>query len=172
MIRATPFILLTSRIIAVAAVTTFLGSCASTQPQAKPYDARDNIANIPVALIIGEWQSTPLNAPSNTPSTTTLIEYRPDGSLRGSIQTRSDNATGAPALLLEFAGSWTTDGEWLRHTDVELKAIGDSPYARQYNQVLNASSQEFGTITNVLELDEVRMITVSKDGRATLYIRQ
>ena len=110
--------------------------------------------------------------PSNAPSSTTIIEYRADGRLRGSIQTPPNETIGAPALRLDLTGNWQADGEWLKHTDIVFNAVGDSAYARQYNAVLNSSGQEFGNVTNVLELDEQRMITISKDGRATLYVRQ
>ncbi len=160
----------TRRLLAGLVLATSLWSCSATQPQ--PYEARDNIGIIPSDLVIGKWQSTPLNAPSDAPTSTTIIEYRSDGLLRGSIQTPPNEKIGAPALQLDLTGNWTADGEWLKHTDIEFKAVGDSPYARQYNEVLNASGQEFGNVTNVLELDEQRMITISKDGRATLYVRQ
>jgi len=160
----------TGRLLTGLALATSLWSCTAAQPQ--PYEARDNIGIIPSDLIIGKWQSTPLNAPSDAPSSMTIIEYRSDGMLRGSIQTPPNKTTGAPALRLDLTGNWQADGEWLRHTDIVFNAVGDSAYARQYNAVLNSSGQEFGNVTNVLELDEHRMITISKDGRATLYVRQ
>ncbi len=149
-----------------------LSACSVSADKPQSYTAPDTVKNISKELIIGTWQSSPLNPSPNAPESKATIEYQTSGKIQGTIETAPDTASGAPALKLTFDGDWNVQGELLEHSNIELKAVGDSAYAKHYNEILIASNQEMGSVTNVLELSDKKMITISPDGRATLYVRQ
>jgi len=143
-------------VLALSAVL-ILSACSTNVDQAQPTIGIDKVTTIDRELVVGQWRSTPLNPPTDAANSRTVIEYRSDGTLQGTILSALDDALSST---------------WLTHTDVKLSAVGDSQQAKELNLVLGARNQELGNRTNVLELTADKMITQDIGGRATLYTRQ
>jgi len=166
-------------VLALSAVL-ILSACSTNVDQAQPTIGIDKVTTIDRELVVGQWRSTPLNPPTDAANSHTVIEYRSDGTLQGTILSALDDAlsstpddtTESAALKLVFKGQWNIKDGWLTHTDVKLSAVGDSQQAKELNLVLGARNQELGNRTNVLELTADKMIPQDIGGRATLYTRQ
>lgn len=157
-------------------VAMILNSCATNNaPVRAHYVGPDYISSADARCLIGRWLTQELNPIENQPPQETLIEYRSDGTVTGTVSLAladETQAPGADAFHVLITGTWSLQKDLITHSDIKMESLNDDAVSMLLSEVINNSSHELGGAANIYELSASQMITVGADGVAIQYFRQ
>ncbi len=163
---------LASRLAALLAVTFALSSCATTsQPERPDYTGPDNVQTATGDQLVGKWAVTDLNPYPGSPAQTTLIEYRPDGTVTGAVSPEGEGLEALGNLEFELEGNWVLQADTVTHQNITMNSTREDALGSLVSKLVN-SQQGISGQANIFELSDNRIVMVGNDGTAMEYIRQ
>lgn len=149
-----------------------LAGCASfSTPERPAYSGTDNVNSAQANQLIGTWRVVELNPIANSKQQPTVIEYRADGSVIGTIKLEGEEFAAVGPLEFELTGQWMLDADTVTHADITMKSKSDSEIGSLLSSVINDQKGISGQ-ANIYELSNDRIVMLGSDGAAMEYIRQ
>lgn len=149
-----------------------LSSCASLTPPTRPnYTGADSVDAANASQIIGAWTVSSLNPYPNEEPQGTIIEYRQDGGLIGTIDPQGEGTAVLGNMRFELTGVWSLEGDQIRHSNIEMNSTSDNAMGSMVSKLINSKKGIAGE-GNIYELSANRMVVMGSDGAAMEYIRR
>lgn len=149
-----------------------LTGCSSLKaPQRPDYTGADNVTTAMATQLIGTWIVSDLNPYPGNESQTTTIEYRDDGTVRGTMIPGDKGMEAFGKMEFELTGNWILNGDIVSHENVTMSSTSDNAMADLVSNIIN-SRPAITSTANIYELSDSRMILVGSDGNAMEYLRQ
>ena len=157
---------------AIILSATVLSACASLTPPERPrYAGADSVDSAQPAQLVGVWAVTDLNPYPNSEPQNTIIEYRDDGTVAGTLVPQGESADALGNMQFELTGEWVLDGDTVIHENVTMNSTSDNAVGDLIGRVINKQEGISGQ-ANIYELSTDRIVMVGSDGAAMEYIRQ
>lgn len=157
---------------ALIAATIVVSGCASLKPPERPsYTGTDNIQTAKNDQLVGKWTVSELNPLPGTPAQTTVIEYRPDGTVTGLVSSSSEETAALGSLEFQLEGSWVLEADTVSHQNITMNSTRDDALGSMVSKLINRQKGISGQ-ANIFELSDNRIVMVGSDGAAMEYIRQ
>lgn len=149
-----------------------LTSCASLTPPVRPdYAGTDSVDAAKASQIIGAWTVSSLNPYPNEEPQGTIIEYRQDGTVLGTIEPQGERTAVLGDMRFELTGEWSLEGDQIRHSNIEMNSTSDNAMGSIVSKLINSKKGIAGE-GNIYELSVNRMVIMGSDGSAMEYIRR
>jgi len=158
--------------VALLLSVTMLASCTSFKAPVRPdYRGVDNVNTVDPTQLVGTWISTELNPYPGTKANSTPIEYRSDGTVKGTMTLEEEGMQALDDMKFELNGNWFLAMGVVYHQNITVKSLSDSALGTSISDLINRRPAISGQ-ANIYEISDSRMVMVSSDGTAMEYVRQ
>lgn len=157
---------------ALLAAILATSGCASLKPPVRPdYSGSDTVTQAQPAQLVGVWSVTDLNPYPGSDPQLTLIEYRTDGSVVGTVTPQGEGADALGNMQFKLAGQWMLSEDVVTHQNMTMTSTSDSAIGDYVSKLINKQKGISGQ-ANIHELSPARIVMVGSDGAAMEYLRQ
>lgn len=154
------------------AILIFATGCASLKPPVRPaYTGADTVNTATASQLVGAWAVHSMNPFPNEEPQETTIEYKPDGTVVGTVVPQGESAAVLGNMRFELTGGWVLEGDQVIHSDIKMSASSDNAMGAVLSNMINNTKGIAGE-GNIYELSANRMVIVGSDGSAMEYNRQ
>ncbi len=159
-------------LLALLSITLAMTACASLKPPERPnYAGPDTVTSAQPAQLVGIWSVTDLNPyPGNGPQDT-VIEYRADGSVLGTLTPQGEGADALGNMQFKLAGQWVLSNDVITHQNMTMNSTSDNAFGGIVSKMINKQKGISGQ-ANIHELSPERIVMVGSDGAAMEYVRK
>lgn len=153
-------------------LTAILTGCNSLKSPERPaYSGTDTVNTVDASHLIGTWISTELNPYPDNEAQSTTIEYRSDGTVKGTMILSGEQWQSLGDMEFELNGNWAVANDIVTHQNITMRSTSDDALGKTISNIINSRPAISGQ-ANIYEMSYSTMIMVGSDGTAMKYVRQ